>query len=190
VTGSVVCVYCGYHNLPDALECWSCGAELPAVSPNAVRTTTLLPESIVPPEKTRQVPPEPPQNEPRWGEARIDEHTQIMAIVIPAGQTIELDIHRTGALVLGRLAGPDMPVPHLDLTPFEAAEAGVSREHIRLEVKDYSLYVTDLGSTNGTFLNGLRVIANQPRIVRDGDEIRLGQLRLQLHFLQPEGDGE
>ncbi len=163
---------------------------MPVGTDDILRTTALLPEEVNRPEKTRQVPSEPPRNEPRWGEARIDEHTRVVAIVLATGQTLELDVHRVGALVLGRLAGQDLPVPHLDLTPFEAAEAGVSREHLRLDLREYSLYVTDLGSTNGTYLNGLRVMANQPRIVRDGDEIRLGQLRLQLRFLQPEGDGE
>lgn len=191
MTGRVVCTYCGYRNRAGAPECWACAAPLPpAKTDDALRTTTVLPEGMTPPEKTRQVPPEPPHNEPRWGEARIDEHTQVVAVVIPGGETLKLDVQQTGTLILGRLAGPDLPMPHLDLSPYGAAEMGVSREHLQLGLKDYSLYVTDLGSTNGTFLNGLRVMPNQPRIVRDRDEIRLGQLKLQIHFLQPEGHHE
>jgi len=38
--------------------------------------------------------------------------------------------------------------------------------------------VVDLDSTNGTFLNGMRIMPHQPRILRDGDEIRLGLLKI------------
>ena len=39
-----------------------------------------------------------------------------------------------------------------------------------------TLTLVDLGSVNGTHLNGQRLVPNQPRVLRDGDEIRLGRL--------------
>jgi pSer/pThr/pTyr-binding forkhead associated (FHA) protein len=40
----------------------------------------------------------------------------------------------------------------------------------------------DLGSTNGSFINDQRLVAHQPRILRDGDILRLGSLVVQVNF--------
>ncbi|RMG88346.1 MAG: FHA domain-containing protein, partial [Chloroflexi bacterium] len=48
--------------------------------------------------------------------------------------------------------------------------------------RDGSLHIKDLGAKNGTFLNGQKLVPEQPRVLRDGDEIRLGRLILEVHF--------
>lgn len=48
---------------------------------------------------------------------------------------------------------------------------GISRRHFQLETEDNSTILTDLGSTNGTFINGERVERHK---LREGDSIRLG----------------
>ena len=65
----------------------------------------------------------------------------------------------SGRHVLGRDAGCD----------FTLASDSVSRRHARLELGDGRLTVTDLGSTNGTFVNGKRV---QESVLGVGDEVR------------------
>jgi hypothetical protein len=57
-------------------------------------------------------------------------------------------------------------------------DPSVSRVHARLERIGPVWCITDLDSTNGTIVNGERVIA--PRTLRDGDEIVLGRTRLVL----------
>ncbi|MGC9991223.1 MAG: FHA domain-containing protein [Candidatus Cybelea sp.] len=52
----------------------------------------------------------------------------------------------------------------------------VSRQHARLSSYDGVVYVEDLGSRNGTFLNGRRVA--EAIEVREGDEIDVGATRL------------
>lgn len=59
---------------------------------------------------------------------------------------------------------------------------GVSRRHARLTRKDAGYQLEDLGSSNGTFVNGQRISAAQP--LQDGDEIRLG-LAVTLVYHQP-----
>jgi len=39
-----------------------------------------------------------------------------------------------------------------------------------------------VGSSNGTFLNGQRLVPNQPRVLRDGDEVRFGKLVAHIYF--------
>ncbi len=38
----------------------------------------------------------------------------------------------------------------------------ISRRHLALSIQNNRVYVTDLGSRNGTYLNGYRLTANQP----------------------------
>lgn len=54
----------------------------------------------------------------------------------------------------------------------------LSSEHARLELRDGVWSLEDLGSTNGTFLNGFEVRA--PTEVHDGDLVRVGRVELKL----------
>lgn len=49
----------------------------------------------------------------------------------------------------------------------------VSRRHARFFMRDDNIFVEDLGSTNGTFLNGERI--SSPKQLRVGDVITLGE---------------
>jgi DNA-binding winged helix-turn-helix (wHTH) protein len=55
----------------------------------------------------------------------------------------------------------------------------VSREHSRVERQGRHVMLVDLGSTNGTFLNGERVLA--PVRLRDGDSVSVGDVVLVFH---------
>jgi diguanylate cyclase (GGDEF)-like protein len=56
-------------------------------------------------------------------------------------------------------------------------DTGVSREHAELVVEGGRVSVRDLGSTNGTYLNGERA---QARELRDGDKLSVGEATLLL----------
>ena len=66
---------------------------------------------------------------------------------------------------LGRLASNDVAID----------EAGLSREHARVFREDGSWWVEDLGSSNGTFVNGERI---QREELHNEDELRLGDIEL------------
>jgi pSer/pThr/pTyr-binding forkhead associated (FHA) protein len=97
--------------------------------------------------------------------------------------TQPVDIQNNVDFTLGRGDPSDSNVaPHFDFASYGALEKGVSRVHAALRRGEGVLAVVDLESTNGTFLNGHRLAANQPHLVRDGDEIRLGELAFYVYF--------
>jgi len=81
-------------------------------------------------------------------------------------ETIPLD--QTERLLFGR-------APHVD---HRLEDDYVSDEHAELVRGDGQWRVRDLGSTNGTYLNGQKVIA--PTVLAAGDQVALGKTRLEV----------
>ncbi len=93
-------------------------------------------------------------------------------------------------MVLGR-AVPMASLILLDLSPYGAHELGVSRKHAAIVVRGSkrahdAVWITDMGSANGTYLNGQRITPKIPRRLCNADEICLGYLRIRVHFKQIE----
>lgn len=84
-------------------------------------------------------------------------------------------------LMLGRAFAPDQQNV-LDLTRFDAHNKGVSRQHAVLRRRGTHLVVSDMGSTNGTFLNGEQLEPGKEYVVRNGDHLSLGMLMLAVFF--------
>jgi hypothetical protein len=85
-------------------------------------------------------------------------------------------------IVIGRLDPASGDAPELDLSPYAAYQMGISRRHAIIKWEDNQLYAVDLGSRNGTYVNGTKVQPHQPLKLRDGDEMRLGKMSLKLYF--------
>jgi pSer/pThr/pTyr-binding forkhead associated (FHA) protein len=59
-------------------------------------------------------------------------------------------------------------------------DKSVSRRHAEIRVDAEEIAIRDLGSTNGTRVNGKQI--SSWRVVEEGDEIRLGDLPLTLEL--------
>lgn len=106
------------------------------------------------------------------------------AVLFVAGNNNPITLRLRQPVSLGRQAtNSARAVNHVDLSRFEAVELGVSREHAQLSYRDDQFFVRDMGSTNGTFVNGEPIKANTERQLYNADEIRLGQLRMYIYFL-------
>jgi ribosomal protein L37E len=125
------------------------------------------------------------ENIPKWGPSRVTARLDlIIEINENSKETLTFDTTGLQRMVLGRVDPETNQAPEINLTPFGAQDKGVSRQHAAILLKDGSLHIMDLGSYNGTFLNGQRLIANQPRVLRDGDSVRLGYLVFDVAFEQ------
>ena len=84
------------------------------------------------------------------------------SLMLPTGERYVL---REGTVTVGRL-------PECDIT---VVDANVSRQHAEIHSRGDGFVVVDLGSTNGTRVNGVRV---SERELHDGDELGFGNVRL------------
>jgi pilus assembly protein CpaF len=71
---------------------------------------------------------------------------------------------------VGRVQGNDLMLP----------KGNVSKRHARLLFRDGRIIVTDLKSTNGTYVNGRKIA--QATIVREGDKIYVGDFVLRIEM--------
>src|SRR5579863_7998737 len=71
---------------------------------------------------------------------------------------------------VGRAASNDLSYP---------AVSGLSREHLAIEREGTHWVARDLGSTNGSLVNGETI--SEPRVLRPGDRITAGQVTLEYH---------
>ena len=55
---------------------------------------------------------------------------------------------------------------------------GVSRYHVTLTVRDNEVYLEDLDSVNGTYVDGLPLKGHEPRLLQGGEEIQIADVRL------------
>lgn len=90
-------------------------------------------------------------------------------------------------LVIGRSTKGSVLAPDIDLAGRQGGELGVSRLHIsvRYNKESNAVLASDLGSANGSFLNGQRMMPKEVRVLRHGDELRLGKLVLMVSFRHP-----
>ncbi len=165
----IICPYCGNENREGILFCDNCGQGLTDAS-----SGTTLP--------TRQLEQMPNELSARatWGTASIGQKS---SIVIHFRETDDpVTVQLKDKTVIGRSDSTSVRKPDVDLTPHGALEKGVSRMHASIERNEDTLTLVDLGSSNGTHLNGQRLAPDQPRVLRDGDEIRFGKLVAHIYF--------
>ena len=87
-------------------------------------------------------------------------------------------------LTFGRDDAKSKQRPDIDLVPYGGFQNGISRIHASLELAGKRMTICDKGSSNGTFLNDAKLDANEKHQIRDGDILRLGQMKLKISFKQ------
>jgi hypothetical protein len=166
----VICTNCGKSNQKHEVFCYSCGQLL-----ETVKTIT----------ETRNF------NSADSGalDSEYFGAESVLALRV-RGSTDPYEIRPQQAdheVILGRTTSSSAMAPDIDLGTKQGADLGVSRLHlsIRYDTENHAVLVSDLGSANGTFINGQRMLAKEVRVLRHGDELRLGKLVLAVSFRHP-----
>jgi CheY-like chemotaxis protein len=101
--------------------------------------------------------------------------------MLDSGGDVEVSLTPRG-VTIGRLDPASGSFPEVDLTDYGGVKKGISRHHARITRRGREIVVEDLGSMNGTFVNGKKVIPYHPRVLRNGNELQLGELKLRVSF--------
>ena len=89
-------------------------------------------------------------------------HSEVLSV----GEEYELN---SSALTVGRGGQNDVSIE---------GDEFASARHVRVEPRRDGVWVSDLGSTNGTFVNGVRI--DRPRKLVQGDVVRVGETELRF----------
>jgi hypothetical protein len=151
-----------------AMFCAECGAQL-------IGRDTLTTQNI----STQQFPGvdervakndmyQPFDGSDAWGSLHL----------LDTGQVLPLSVRNE--FTIGRVSEGQPIMPDVDLSPYQAYAAGVSRLHAVIKRDGGRIIFIDLGSANGTYINGKRLTPNVEQTLNHGDIIALGKLKLQI----------
>lgn len=172
----IICPNCQHKELPGALFCSECGARL--ISLDYLTTQSIkksstdnLDQKIV----DDQINPKELPDDLLSIESGS---TDLVLYLIETKQTLQL-VGRN-EYTLGRVAEGQPILPDVDLSPFDAYSQGVSRLHAALKINKNRVAIMDLGSSNGTRVNGQKIVPHVDYPINHNDQIALGKLRIQI----------
>jgi pSer/pThr/pTyr-binding forkhead associated (FHA) protein len=168
----ILCPNCHHQEVAGALFCSECGAQL--VSSDRMATQSIpknTSEILIPaldnaPATNTPVPP-----------AGVPDAV-VSLYLVDSGQIIHLA--GRSEFTLGRVADNQPILPDVDFSAFEAYSQGVSRLHASLKIINSRVVITDLGSSNGTRVNGQKIMPHIDYLLNHGDVIALGKLKIQV----------
>lgn len=178
------CPKCGHTNRLGVLFCEKCGTYLRGGSvPGSTKSLDDEEKRDLAPVLTQE--PLKATSEAVRGTDMFPDSGSLRLEIEGSPEPITLGVGNR-EIVLGRRDPATGALPEVDLTPYAGYRMGVSRRHSHIRrADDGYLELFDLGSSNGTFLNGQRLEAHYPYRLHHGDKIGLGQIVLRVYFLKP-----
>lgn len=164
----IVCPNCKNQEVSGTLFCSQCGTSLASISTITTHKINTAETHLKIKGDTAPFHPNLPKTLNSWVSLHIMDNGQILSLSDRKEYT------------LGRIAEGQPVMPDVDLTPYNAYANGVSRLHAVLKQVDQQIVLIDLGSSNGTYVNGNRLVPNSEQVVKHGDLIYLGKLKIQI----------
>lgn len=167
----ILCPNCHNQELTGSLFCAECGtrlvvSEVPTTQHiERNQTGSLIPQS------------RPPTSQGLSPSSSVAE-TVVSLHLIESGMILHLSGQTE--FTLGRVADGQPILPDVDLSPYEAYAQGVSRLHSALKLNNQRVFITDLGSSNGTRVNGQKIMPNVDYPLNHGDVVSLGKFKIQV----------
>jgi len=163
----IICPNCKHDNMSGAMFCVECGAQL--LGEDALTTQNISTDEFrkaLP--KVDQDMYVPFDGRDAWGSLHL----------LDTGQVLPLSSRNE--FTLGRISEGQPIMPDVDLSPYQAYAGGVSRLHAVIKQDGGRVVLMDLGSANGTYINGKRLQPNVEQIINHGDIVALGKLKIQV----------
>lgn len=163
----IVCSTCKHANMAGAMFCAECGAQL--VGKDSLITQTISTDNF---KRVNLASSEDSyqsfDGSDAWGSIHL----------LDTGQVLPLSSR--SEFTMGRISEGQPIMPDIDLSPYQAYAAGVSRLHAVIKREGERLIFMDLGSANGTYVNGKRLNPNVEQQIHHGDIVALGKMKLQI----------
>lgn len=167
----ILCPTCHNQELTGALFCAECGTRLVVVE---APTTNHMRRDRTGVVKLQSRPPAAPVFTPSISSA----DTVVSLHLIESG--IVLNLSGQTEFTLGRTSTGQPIVPDVDLSGYDAYTQGVSRLHAALKINNQRVLILDLGSSNGTRVNGQKIMSNIDYPLNHGDVVALGKFKIQV----------
>jgi hypothetical protein len=172
----IICPNCHHKELPGALFCSECGARLISLDYLTTQSIQRTPSEILDDTNLDSVNSKDIHADNK--DTKNTMNAELALFVIENKQTLQL-AGRT-EFTLGRVAEGQPILPDVDLSAFDAYAQGVSRLHAALKVSRNRVAIMDLGSSNGTRVNGQKIVPHVDYPLNHGDIIALGKLKIQI----------
>jgi pSer/pThr/pTyr-binding forkhead associated (FHA) protein len=169
----ILCPNCQHHEITGALFCSECGAQL--VYADGYSTHAIHREGV---SSTL-----PPAKRPVTATLRSTATDSLISLfLLDTGKVLPLA--GRSDFSIGRVIEGQPILPDVDLSPYEAYSQGVSRLHAVLKIINQQVFIVDLGSSNGTRVNGQKLVPNIEYPLNHGDLLLLGRLKIQILLRQ------
>lgn len=163
----IVCSKCKHGNMTGALFCVECGSQLSGKE--SPTTQTISTDGFKKPDnKSTGNTLRPFDGGEAWGSLHL----------LDTGQMFPLS--SGNEFTLGRVSEGQPIMPDIDLSPYQAYSSGVSRLHAVIRRAGSRITLMDLGSANGTYVNGKRLSPNVEQAINHGDIVTLGKMKIQI----------
>jgi HPt (histidine-containing phosphotransfer) domain-containing protein len=154
------CPNCSATRFSFANFCYHCGVALKEIESTILRSSSV--EHVDPTRGAKETDPDGLATTFHGKGVRLFHRPSTAFIDLPA---------MLKTMVLGK--GKGTFHPDIDLQHFPQAEF-ISRAHVQISLKQQQYYIEDLGSKNGTEINGVALPAARAQVLLFGDQIRLG----------------
>lgn len=170
----ITCPNCHHQELVGALFCSECGTQLILVDRG--QTNAFTPNrSVALDEEASRAQPVPVGDEM---DRFTDTKSNIALRIMDSDEIIYLG--GRSEVTLGRVVEGQPILPDIDLGPYEAYAHGVSRLHAAIKVTPQRVSIMDLGSSNGTRVNGQKIVPHVEYPLKNHDIVALGKLKIQI----------
>jgi len=165
----ITCKVCNNQEYHGIFFCDECGSQLAFASSERVNT-------LVYPNQNRALEVDFSQTIPK----KLLEESNFILYSTEREEVI--DIPNQNEFTIGRFVEGQVITPDVDLNNYEAYDMGISRLHatIRIDPAKRKAFVVDLGSANGSSVNGYEIPANSEVPLNHGDVLSLGKFNMKV----------
>jgi len=178
----IECPDCHHNEMVGAFFCSQCGAQLLHLNGPASITITEPIETNEKPDQAKKLKVDQVFDED------LSSADALYTLILLNNEE-NIPINTSDEITLGRINEGQPILPDIDLSPYNAYELGVSRIHVSLKIIDNQVMATDLGSANGTRLNGQEISSHTQFSIQNGDYLTIGKLKIQIQIHKTNKNG-